>query len=108
MDPRLVGRQPRPINRDVDNQQMQSAKFTLLSSLLKPERKATKLTPAVINQFHPLLVAVATDSTTDSPEVDQWFTLSSCLVTKYLTVCKMCGEDSSLHFHVSDSFISPR
>jgi len=71
MDPRPVGRQPlQHVPAAPDDQQTQSAKFSLLSALLKPDPKATKLTPNIINEFHPLLLSVARDSLSNSPEVD--------------------------------------
>lgn len=69
MDPRLAGRLPRQTPNPLDDPQMQSAKITLLTSLLKPDPKATKLTPAIINHFHPLLVSIAADTLPNSPEV---------------------------------------
>lgn len=69
MDPRLAGRAPRSHPGPADDQQMQSAKITLLSSLLKPDPKATKLTPNIINEFQPLLLSIAANSLPNSPEV---------------------------------------
>jgi len=69
MDPRLAGQPARLPPAALENQQIQAAKLGLLSALLKPEPNATKLTPNIINEFHPLLLSVAKDSLPNSPEV---------------------------------------
>lgn len=70
MDPRLAGRQPRPVSDASNEKLFQSTYITFLSALLKPEPKATRVTQNAVKELHTLLVSVATNSLSSNSEVN--------------------------------------